>query len=103
MVRVSNSIFKEKNKNAFLIFLLISYAISFYLYYIDEGNYHFEGLKQPSEWIFLSMYALLFAGVFSLTFLFVKKLNVSFFGKILISISIGIVALFAFVLILFKK
>jgi len=78
--------FFKSDKGALAIFILIGYIAAFYLYYIDEGNYHFEGLKQPAEWIFLSVYALIFAGCSRIIYSFLKKSEqLPQFAKVVIS------------------
>lgn len=88
-----NSSASNSNKQSTIIFLLVSYALAFFLYYIDEGNYHFHGLANPLEWIFLSVYALVFLGFMSLAFQIFKKSNLSYVGKLLGSILLGLGAL----------
>ena len=78
------------NKSATFIFILVGYFISFLLYYIDEGNYHFKGLANPFEWIFVTLYALIFMGCFWLIYFFLRKTKLPFFLKLLIAVLTGI-------------
>ncbi|MFK8010174.1 MAG: hypothetical protein AB8H03_27720 [Saprospiraceae bacterium] len=77
------------NKSATLVFILVGYSISFFLYYIDEGNYHFKGLANPFEWIFVTIYALVFMGCFWLVYFFLRKTKLPFFFKLLIAVIAG--------------
>jgi hypothetical protein len=78
------------NKSATLVFILVGYFMSFFLYYIDEGNYHFKGLANPFEWIFVTVYALIFMGCFGLIYFFLRKTDLPFFVKLLIAVIVGI-------------
>ena len=86
------------NKSAAFVFILVGYFISFFLYYIDEGNYHFKGLVNPFEWIFVTMSALIFMVCFWLVYFFLRKTKLPFFLKLLIAVILGI---FVIPLILF--
>lgn len=88
------------NRDVMIIFFVVAYVISFFLYYIDEGNYHFNGLANPAEWIFLSVYALIFAGSFRLVYHFLKKTALPNFIKLISSIVLGIFVLPTIVVIL---
>jgi len=77
------------NKSATFVFILVGYFISFFLYYIDEGNYHFKGLVNPLEWIFVTIYALIFMGCFWLIYFFLRKTNLPFFLKLLTAVIAG--------------
>ena len=74
-----NSSTLSPNKSATVVFLTVGYFISFFLYYIDEGNYHFEGLKNPIEWVFVTMYALIFMGCFWMIYVFLRKTELPLF------------------------
>jgi len=93
------------DKSASFVFILVGYFISFFLYYIDEGNYHFKGLANPLEWIPLTMYALILLGSFWLVYFFLRKTKLPFFGKLVTSVLLGIFVLpsiIFFISILFR-
>lgn len=97
-IQLSTPFFKS-DKGALAIFILVGYFAAFVIYYIDEGNYHFNGLAQPAEWIFLSAYALIFAGCSRIVYSFVKQAEMPQLAKVILS-SIGGLMMIPFIVII---
>ena len=74
---------KSKTNDVLILFLSAA-AISFLLFYIDEGYFDFRWMKNPSNWIAFAAYVLmLFVGQLAVLKLFLSKYRGG--GKLAIS------------------
>jgi len=77
-----------------ILFVIVGYVLALTLYYVDEGNYHFDNLlENPLEWIFVSMYALLIAGSIGLAYKILPQSKMSYRSRFFVGIVLGVLAI----------
>ena len=61
-------------KGNLLAYVLVTFSLVVFLFYIDEGNYSLEWATHPIAWVFFSLYFILFLVVLLLidAFIFPK-------------------------------
>ena len=91
----SQTISTTQNTNLIALFtaLMVGFITSILLYYIDEGNYHLNGLSNPLEWIAVGIYTAIFSGCIYLIYTFFKKLDMPFKVQLVLSVVLGLIAL----------
>lgn len=88
---------KSNNFNHYLILLLFTLSITFFLFYIDEGYYNFKWMLKIGNWVALFIYIIpiffIQLGIYKLF-----KKNTSAYFKIALSLfsgtTIGLVLVF---------
>jgi len=82
------------------IFLLVGYVVALALYYVDEGNYHFDNLvAHPVEWVFVTMYAVLIAICCRIVFAMMQRTSLGYNSKLAISVIGGIASIPVLILV----
>ena len=80
---------KSQNKTPFVLFTLFAVILILLLFYIDEGNYHFEGFKAPLHWLIFLVYLIPTIITQVMIYRLLNKVNLQS-GKLLISIVCGL-------------